>query len=269
MALVFSLLMLAVVLVAIMTAAWGIALKTGQSGWVDTIWSLSVGVVGFLAALSPIDAAAWSSGPTARQWLVAALCGIWGIRLAAHIGGRTKGGGNDPRYAQLKTQWGDDYPRQFFWFLQIQAAAAFVLDAASLVAAHAPGQLGFADWLGVAVLAVAIAGETIADWQLMQFKRDPANRGQVCDVGLWSWSRHPNYFFEWLGWCAYPMIALAHVSGYAIGIGTLAAPVMMYWLLVHISGIPPLEEHMRRSRGERFTAYEARVSAFWPWPPRS
>jgi steroid 5-alpha reductase family enzyme len=268
MALGLSLLMLALVLVAIMTAAWAIAIKTGQSGWVDSIWSLAAGIVGALAALSPVDLADAFHAPSGRQWLVAALAGIWGLRLGLHIAHRTKGGGDDPRYAQLKTQWGANYARQFFWFLQIQAVAAFVLDAACLVAAHVPGGLMISDYLGACVLVVAIVGEGIADQQLRQFKQDHTNRGKVCDTGLWSWSRHPNYFFEWLGWCAYAIIALPHVAPYPIGLVTLAAPAMMYWLLVHVSGIPPLEDHMKRSRGAQFEAYAARVNAFWLWPPK-
>ncbi len=268
MALALALLTLAIVLAAIMTMAWWIALKSGQSGWVDTIWSLAVGIVGFFAALAPLDAGDWVSGPSARQWLVAGLCAIWGVRLGLHIGGRTRGGGDDPRYAQKKADWGDDYARQFFIFLQVQALAAFVLDAASLIAAHAPGGLTLLDGVGAAVLVIGIGGEGLADWQLMRFRASPDNRGKVCDAGLWSWSRHPNYFFEWLGWCAYPCIALSHVPAYPIAAATLAAPAMMYWLLVHVSGIPPLEAHMRKSRGAQFDVYAARISAFWPLPPR-
>jgi steroid 5-alpha reductase family enzyme len=268
MAFALAFMILAIVLVAIMTAAWWIALKTGQSGWVDTIWSLAVGIVGLFAALAPIDSASWSAGPSGRQWLVAAFCGLWGARLGLHIGSRTKGGGDDPRYAQKKAEWGEDYARQFFLFLQVQALAAFVLDAASFVAAHAPGPLGLSDALGVALLAAGIIGEAVSDAQLQRFRQSPENRGKVCDIGLWSWSRHPNYFFEWLGWCAYPIITLAHFSGYQIGLVAIAAPIMMYWLLVHVSGIPPLEAHMWRSRGAAFEAYAARVNAFWPLPPK-
>lgn len=107
--------------------------------------------------------------------------------------------------------------------------------------------------------------QALADRQLRRFKLYPSNAGLVCDAGLWRWSRHPNYFFEWLGWWAYPIIALS--PGYAWGWASLAAPAIMYWILVHVTGIPPLEEQMLQSRGDRYREYQARTNAFFPWPP--
>jgi len=274
MALLVVLLILAALLAAILTLAWAVALGSGQSGWVDTIWSFAVGLVGIAAALAPIDTSGlggfWQHEPSARQWLVAVLCGLWGLRLGLHIAARTRGGGDDPRYAKLKADWGAEYAWRFFLFLQVQAAAACVLVASVLAAAHPVGPLSLFDGLGALLLAAAIAGAAVADWQLTQFKRQGGS-GRICRIGLWSWSRHPNYFFEWLGWCAYPVIALPHATnaGGAIGLAAaLGAPVLMYWLLVHVSGIPPLEAHMRLSRGGTFEAYAAEVSLFWPWPPK-
>jgi steroid 5-alpha reductase family enzyme len=153
-----------------------------------------------------------------------------------------------------------------FVFLLIQAAAATLLTASVLVAARnpAPG-LRVADWVGIAIIAMAIAGEGVADGQMRRF-RDRAPKGAVCDAGLWGWSRHPNYFFEWLGWCAYPIIAinLAWWPGWV----ALTGPAFMFWLLRYVSGVPPLEEAMLRSRGARFIEYQRRVSVFFPLPPR-
>ena len=91
----------------------------------------------------------------------------------------------------------------------------------------------------------------------------------ICDVGLWGWSRHPNYFFEWFGWLAYPLLAIDLGGAYPWGFVALAGPVCMYWLLVHVSGIPPLEAHMLERRRDEFRAYQARTNAFFPAPPRS
>jgi steroid 5-alpha reductase family enzyme len=113
---------------------------------------------------------------------------------------------------------------------------------------------------------VAIAGEAMADRQLRDFKSNPHNRGKVCDVGLWSLSRHPNYFFEWLTWVAYPVIAVDFAGHNPYGWLALAAPACMYWVLVHVSGVPPLEQHMLRSRGAAFRAYQLRTRAFFPIP---
>ena len=249
-----------------MAVAWVIQRRTGQSGWIDTIWSLSAGVAGFILALAPVQG---SDHFTARQIAVATLVLLWGLRLGISIARRTGNGGDDPRYAELTREWGDDFPKRLFWFLQIQAVAAIILAISVFVAAQnpAPG-LRFGDGIAIVVLAIAIIGEAVADAQLRRFKRDAANKGRICETGLWAYSRHPNYFFEWLGWCAYPLFAIDVSLAYPWGWLALAAPVMMYWLLVHVSGIPHLEAHMERSRGDAFRAYKARVNAFFPGPRR-
>ena len=242
-----------------MALAWWVVIRTGSSGWADTFWSATVGVAGIVAAF-------WPLGETgARNWLVAVLVGLWSGRLAIHIGRRTVRGGDDPRYAELKRGWGERYRPQLFIFLQIQAGIALVLALALMAAAHGPQPIGVGDVVGVVIAIVAIAGETISDRQLAAFAKDPANHGKTCDRGLWAVSRHPNYFFEWLHWMAYVAIGV----GYGWAWLSLAAPIVMYVLLRHVSGVPPLEAHMLRSRGEAYRAYQKRVPAFWPtgWRP--
>ena len=179
---------------------------------------------------------------------------------------RASRGPDDPRYAALKREWGDSAASKLFGFLQAQAVASWPLALAAFVAAHAPRPgIDLRDILGAALFALAIAGESVADRQMAAFRRDPANKGKICDTGLWAWSRHPNYFFEWLGWFAYPLIAIQ--SDYWPGFLALGAPAVMYWLLVHVSGVPPLEQELQRSRPDAFAAYKAKVSEFWPRPP--
>lgn len=249
---------------AAMALAWLVAVRTRRSGFIDAIWSFAVGAGGIAAALMPVGAAA--VGP--RQWLAAALAAAWSLRLGGHIVARTLRGGDDPRYAELRKRWGDAFPRRLFAFLQLQAAAAVILVVTVMVAARNPAPLGAADLFGAVVLLVAVAGEAVADHQLSRFAAAAANRGKVCDTGLWRLSRHPNYFFEWLAWVAWPVIAIDLGGAYPWGWLALAGPALMYWLLVHVSGIPPLEAHLVRSRGERFRDYQRRVSAFWPAPPK-
>jgi steroid 5-alpha reductase family enzyme len=239
-----------------MAVAWRVVLATGKSGWTDAFWSASVGIAGVAAALIMVEGMV--SGP--RAWLVALLVGIWSLRLATHIARRTIRGGDDPRYAELKRGWGADYRGQLLLFLEIQAAVALLLVLALMAAAHNPAPFGIGDLAGIVIAVVAIAGEAISDRQLARFSADPANKDQVCDTGLWALSRHPNYFFEWLYWLAYVPIGL----GYAWGWVVVVAPVLMYVLLRHVSGVPPLEAHMLRSRGDAYRAYRRRVSAFWP-----
>jgi steroid 5-alpha reductase family enzyme len=254
---------IAAALSILMMAAWVVQQRTGNSGWVDTIWTFSVGLVGAGAALLPVEA----GGPNARQWLVAALVGAWSLRLGMHIAVRTTGIPDDPRYAAFAQAWGASASRRMFLFLQNQALGSIPLVFAIFVAAHVPSAgLRMQDYLGAIILLLGVLGEAVADAQLKRFRERPGNQGQVCDIGLWRWSRHPNYFFEWLGWLAYPVIAIS--PGYAWGWTTLLAPAFMYWILVHVTGIPPLETQLLKSRGERYRDYQSRTSVFFPLPRR-
>jgi len=255
---------IAAALSAAMASAWVVQQRTGNSGWVDAVWTFGLGGIGIAAAAAPLN----SDAITARQALVAGLVAIWALRLGAHIARRTQGISDDPRYAALIRSWGANARQEMFWLLQKQALVSLPLALSILLAAHnpAPG-LGVKDLLAALVLAVAIGGEALSDEQLRRFRGDPGNRGRVCDTGLWRWSRHPNYFFEWLGWLAYPLLAIDLTDAYPWGWLALSGPLCMYWLLAHVSGIPPLEEHMLRSRGEAYRAYQHRTSAFLPWPP--
>ena len=258
---------IALSLSVLMAGAWMVQQRTGNSGWVDTIWTFSLGLVGAGSALWPVAGAA----PNARQWLVAALVAVWSIRLGLHIAARTAGITDDPRYAAFAREWGVDLPRKMFVFLQNQGFGSIPLVFAIFVAARFPqAALRPQDYLGVLILLIGIAGEALADAQLKKFRIDPANQGRVCDAGLWRWSRHPNYFFEWFGWLAYPVIAISIGDPlfYPWGFATLLAPVFMYWILVYVTGIPPLEQQMLRSRGARYRDYQSRTSMFFPLPPQ-
>lgn len=254
---------LAATLSIVMAFAWAIANRTRQSGWIDAIWSLAVGLSGLVGALFPFGET------TSRQFLVASLAIVWSLRLGVHIARRTLGGADDPRYTHLQREWGRDAKQKLFWFLQTQALVAWFLAFSIGVAAHRPTpRLDVLDLMGIVIFLVAIVGEAVADRQLHSFSRDRARKGGICDVGLWRHSRHPNYFFEWLVWVAFSLIAIDIEGAYVWGWSALIGPALMYWLLVHVSGIPPLEAHMLRSRGAPFRDYQRRVNAFWPGPPR-
>ncbi len=240
-----------------MMLAWAVQRRTGNAGWVDVIWTFALGGAGVAYALA-------GGAGGLRAWLVAALAAAWALRLGGYILRRTSHGTEDARYARLRAEWGEGFQRRMFAFLQIQAAVAALLALAMLLAARNPAPLGIGDAAGAAVFLFAILGGNAADEQLLRFRREPANRRQVCAVGLWRWSRHPNYFFEFLAWCAWPLLAIS--AAYPAGWLALAAPAVMYWLLVHVSGIPPLEEAMLRSRGDAYRAYQARTRPFLPLP---
>lgn len=253
-------------LAAIMAAAWGLEQRTGNSGYVDVIWSIGVGLTGALFAILPLpvdmeDANIW------RPALVAIMAAAWGLRLGLHILTRSRSRADDPRYAAMKRAWGPDAPREMFFLLQKQAIVAVPLVFAVFLAArNTSPAFSLQDALAVCVFLVAIMGEAVADRQLRAFVSNPANRGKICDAGLWSASRHPNYFFEWLHWLAYPVAAFD--GNLLPAVLALGAPLVMYWLLVYVSGIPPLEEHMLNKHGDRYRAYQARTNAFFPGPAK-
>jgi steroid 5-alpha reductase family enzyme len=243
-----------------MACAWAVQQRTGKSGWADVAWTLGLGLAGAALALAPLG----ENANPMRQGLVAVLAMLWALRLGGHILIRTLAGGEDPRYRQLAEEWGPAFPRRLFWFLQLQAVCALFLALSVLLAAHNPGALRWNDIAGIVLLAAGIMGEGLSDLQLARFRANPANGQRVCNEGLWALSRHPNYFFEWLCWLAYPLIAIDLTGAYPWGWLALSGPAFMYWLLVHVSGVPPLEAHMLRSRGHAYSAYQSRVSAFFP-----
>lgn len=248
-------------LALIMTGAWAVQQRTGNAGYIDAVWTFGLGLVGIVSALLPLG----DGAPSGRQWLVAAIMLAWSLRLGIHILRRSAARGDDPRYAALIEHWGARARPEMWILLQKQALVSVPLSLSIFVAAHNPEALFRAqDALALLILLGAIVGEAIADWQLRAFVA--AGKGGVCDRGLWRWSRHPNYFFEWLFWLAFPLLAIdaSHPAGWM----ALAAPLCMCWLLVYVSGIPPLEAHMVAKHGDTYRAYQVRTSAFFLLPPR-
>jgi steroid 5-alpha reductase family enzyme len=255
-----AILLAGVAMSAIMALAALIERRTGNSGWIDVVWSFGVGATALAGALMPLG-----EGPLWRRLLVAALVCAWSLRLGLHIAGRTRGIGDDPRYARLKREWGGQAGIKLAGFLQIQALASIPLVLGVVLAAHNPAPFGgWQDWAGLAVFMVGIVGGGVADAQLRAFAR--SGRGGVCDTGLWAWSRHPNYFFECVLWCAYAVIAPG--AGYGLGWLAWLAPACITLLLARISGIPPLEQHMLAKHGAAYRAYQERTSALIPLPPK-
>jgi len=254
---------MAALLAAVMVLAWIWQWRAGNAGWTDVFWTFGTGAAAVLGAL-------WSPGEgadPARQWLVAAIAAAWALRLGLYLRARVLHRPEDARYAGFRRDWGGKFQPWMFGFLQVQAVAALPLAVSVALAARVPTPFPrLSDALALALIAIALTGTAIADRQLARFLADPANAGRVCDQGMWGWSRHPNYFFEFLGWCAWPLFAID--TAWAAGWFALAAPALMYWLLVHVSGIPPLERVMLASRGAAYRAYQARTSAFLPLPPR-
>jgi steroid 5-alpha reductase family enzyme len=248
----------------VMSLAWVVQKLAHNTGWVDAIWTFGMGVTGAAVAVIPVEGD--EAVMPLRRWIVAAMIALWALRLGTYIALRTVGRPEDARYRTLRKKWGGGYQGRLFLFLQMQGPGAVMLAIAPYLAARAPRfDIGVQDVLGLLIWIVAVAGETIADDQMNRFRADPRNRGKICNTGLWRWSRHPNYFFEWLSWCAYPVIAISVDD--PVTLLSLIAPALMYGVLNYFTGVPMLERELA-SRGKAFEDYKARTSTFLLLPPR-
>jgi steroid 5-alpha reductase family enzyme len=247
-------------LAAAFAALYAVARRIDNYGIVDIAWSYAFGVIALFYALA-------GPGWFPRRLVFAAMMITWSLRLGTHLAIRVLGHHpvEDGRYQQLRRDWAAGFAAKMFGFFQLQAASVVLLGVAPLVAALNPAT-GFhpLESAGLALWFVAVAGEALADAQLAAFKRNPANRGGVCAVGLWRYSRHPNYFFECLIWVSYALFAFGSPGGWLALIG----PAAILYLLLRVTGIPLTEEQSLRSRGEAYRRYQETTSAFLPWFPK-
>lgn len=253
-----------VFMIVVMNAAWATQRAVKNSGWIDVFWTYGTGIAGAVAALWPMPDTAW---PFPRQLLVAMVVIVWAARLGTYVMLRVMNSSEDARYVRFKKDWGKGYQKKLYWFVLPQALITALLTISIMGAAWRGSQaLDWRDFAGVAILLIAIGGESLADKQLAAFKRANTEKGAINDKGLWGWSRHPNYFFEWFGWLAYP--AIAFDPGSPMTWLTWLAPVAMFGVLRFMTGVPPLEASMIASRGDAYRQYQARTSAFFPLPPK-
>lgn len=242
-----------------MAGAWLRQRRTGDAGIVDLLWAAS-----FTPLALAYAAAAPGWGP--RRWLVAALVCGWSLRLAWHLRRRLAGEGReDGRYRALRAELGERFQPWILVFFQIQALLAVLLSLAFLPAMSAAHRGWRAlDLAALLLWLVAVAGESIADRQLARWRADPAKAGRTCRAGLWRHSRHPNYFFEWLHWLVYPLLAL----GFPYGAFAWLAPAVLLFLVLKVTGIPPTERQAIASRGSDYLDYQRETNAFFPGPVR-
>jgi steroid 5-alpha reductase family enzyme len=247
----------AVTLVVVFAITYAIGVRIGRHNVVDATWGLAFAAVAVVCAVV-------GDGDAGRRWLLAALVVVWGLRLAIHLAIRSRGAGEDPRYVDLlaKAKGSPTWAVISRVYL-LQAVLVFLIslpvqfNAASHRAADA--------WVipGIALWVVGLAFEAGGDAQLRRFKADPANRGKIMTIGLWRYTRHPNYFGDACVWWGLYLVA---ASGSVAAALTFAAPVIMTILLVRVSGGALLDRRMANRPG--FAEYAARTSAFVPRPPK-
>jgi steroid 5-alpha reductase family enzyme len=257
---VWGLLLVGLVLAsAVMAALWYVQVRIRDASHVDVAWAA-------LVACAAIVYALLADGNVAHRVLAAALASVWGFRLAGYLYvNRIRGKDEDGRYRSLRSKWGDDANRNFFWFFQFQALFVVFFSAPfAFVCLDPDPTISPLASAGVVVWAIGNAGTIAADRQLAVWRTDPANAGKTARGGLWSWSRHPNYFFEWVTWCGIALVASTSPNGWLAWI----VPAGLLFLLLRVTGIPATERQALRSRPD-YAEYQRTTSAFVPLPPRA
>ena len=253
-----AMLIAAITIMCVMVATWLLSLLLKNASIVDIVWGLGFAITSWVLAIT-ID------GDSTRQILLAVMVGSWGLRLGGYLAKRNIGHGEDWRYKAMRKKKGAR-------FGLISLVTVFGLQGVLMWVVSLPVMFGNSDAtpgvgplavIGVMVWAVGLSFEAVGDWQLAKFKKDPNNAGKVMQTGLWSLTRHPNYFGDALLWWGIGIVGAETGTGVVGFIG----PVVMTVFLLRVSGVPMLERSLMKRR-EGYAEYAARTSAFIPRPPK-
>lgn len=248
-----------VVMTAVMFVLWLVQLRGRNASLADVGWCFGlIGVVTWYGASA--------SGDPVRRGLLVAMVTAYSLRLGIYILlNRVIGKKEDPRYQWLRRRLGARERLGVFAYFLLQAPAVVLFSLPPLAAMQNPRPT-FSLWelAGVLVWLVGVVGESVADWQLAAFRTKPWNRDRVCRNGLWYFSRHPNYFFEWLHWWAYVVMTI-DTPGWLL---TWIGPLAMGIALLKVTGIPLAEQQALATRGEDYRVYQRTTNAFIPWFPK-
>lgn len=244
------------IIAAMMLALWIIHLLLRNAAIVDVGWAAGLAILAIFYAVL-------GQGYFPRKWAMAAMAGFWGFRLGIYLlFSRVLGKPEEGRYIQLRREWKTHLSLRFLFLFEFQAMLTVVLSLPFLLTSLNPAApLGRPEKIGAAIWLVSICGEAAADYQLNRFRKNPENRGKTYRRGLWSYSRHPNYFFEWMIWVGYAIFALGSPWGW-LG---LISPALMLYFLLGPTGIAATEAQALRTRGVEYRAYQRTTSTFIPW----
>jgi steroid 5-alpha reductase family enzyme len=241
----------------IMICVWIWAYRIQNAGVVDIFWAFN-----FTAIAAVIYFMA--DGYMVRKEVVCLLAGLWSLRLAIYLLIRVGShlDVEEGRYKQLRKEWGPNPDRTFFIFFQAQAMSNVFLAIPFFIIALNPNlEMSILEYIGAGMWLVSIIGEGLSDYQLKKFKSNPANKGKVCQSGLWNYSRHPNYFFQFMIWVSVLIFALASPYGWI----SVVCPLTIFYLIWKVTGIPMTEEQSLRTKGDAFREYQRTTSVFVPW----
>lgn len=248
------------VICALMGVTMAISVRTKNWSIVDTFWGL-----GFVAVAIVSYVLSIGHGDSDRRLVALLVPLIWGLRLAGYIHWRNHGKPEDPRYTALMARrTGPLVPyvvRTIFW---AQGSVMWITAIPITVAMFESSPVNALTWFAVGLAALGLFFEAVGDVQLARFKANPANKGKLMDRGLWSWTRHPNYFGDLCVMFAFWLIA----CGTWVGVVTVFAPVVMSRMMIKTTGKQMLDRRMARTRGQAYVEYAARTSGLIPRPPR-
>jgi steroid 5-alpha reductase family enzyme len=246
--------------VALMVGVWAWAQAMSFFSIVDAVWAFGIGG---LSAFYFLVRGQWDFESAVSLVLVM----VWSIRLGTHLARRLirHFPKEDRRYDELRSQWKNGLATKSLVFFLFQAITqCFFAFPFAAIAASPKDQIASFFWVGAFLSMIGLVGESVADAQLKAFVDNPGNRGRVCNQGLWHYSRHPNYFFEWVVWCGFGTMGAATPSGWL----SIACPCVMLALLLFVTGVPPAEASSLQSKGNLYRDYQARTSRFMPWFPK-
>lgn len=248
----------AILATSAMALMWLLQLRLRDASHVDVAWAV-------LIACCAIAYALLADGDVGHRILAAALASIWGFRLGGYLlFNRVLGKEEDGRYQELRRRWAPHENRNFFVFFQAQALfVVFFSLPFAFISLETESGFGALTWIGIAVWAIGNVGTIVSDRQLAQWRTSPENKGKTARGGLWGWSRHPNYFFEWVNWCGNALVASATPWGWIAWL----VPAGLLYLLFKVTGIPETEAQALRSRSD-YAEYQRTTSVFVPLPPR-
>jgi len=236
---------------------WLVSLYRSNVTHVDSMWSLFFVVAG-------ISYASQVETLNTRALLMLCLLLLWALRLCIYLTWRNWGPHEDHRYAEIRRNNAPNFAfKSIYIVFGLQAMLAWVVSLPILGAVLSDATMNALDAVGFAMASLGLAWESVADWQLAAFKRDPANKGKVLNTGLWRYSRHPNYFGECMVWCGFCLVALAGGAWWSMISG-----VLMTLLLLKVSGVALLEKDIAERRPE-YIDYIRSTNAFIPGKPNT
>lgn len=239
---------------------WVWAVKIDNYSIIDGAWS-----AGFL--IHVLIFLTLAQGYQSRKILFFSMMGLWSFRLAYFLTKRISSHHpkEDTRYEQLRAEYGNNFKKRFLYFFMMQAVSISILTLPVIfVFNNTSESIGLIEFIGLGAFVVSLLGESLADSQMNGFKSKPENKGKVCNVGLWKYSRHPNYFFESCIWFSFFVFMLGTEGLW----WAIYAPLIILTLLLKVTGVPPSEAQSLKSRGDAYREYQRTTSVFVPWFPK-